>query len=132
MKFLLSQHQAATCLPIILASGFFWVAGCTTKSKAQLREREAFVAGQQQAIAQWQVQQSPDIVITGKVNKSMVPWVEGMTVSQAILEAEYIGKRDPREIVILRRGQFIPVNVRNLLKGHDHYLEAGDRIEIRD
>lgn len=106
--------------------------GCTTKGRARAQAQEAYIAGQQQAMAQWQLLQPGNaITVVGDVRQSTVEWSEGLSLAQAILQAEYQGARDPREIVIIRRGQRIPVNVRQLLRGHDHLLEPGDRIEIQ-
>ncbi len=87
------------------------------------------MAGQQQAI---QAQQSlgQNVQIIGNVRNSTVEWFEGMSLSQAIVAAEYQETRDPREILIFRRGQVINVNPKELLRGRDHLLEAGDRIEL--
>ena len=105
------------------------VAGCTTKSSARRDAQAAFVAGQQQAM---QTQSNGNTIqFIGDVKNPTVQWIDGMSLSQAIVAAEYQSERDPLNIVIFRRGQPIAVNPKDLLKGRDYLLEPGDRIELR-
>lgn len=109
-----------------------FLTGCTTKKSADLKARESFLAGQQQAMAQWQQQAAGNsIQVTGEVRNGAVEWRDGLTLSQAIVEAEYDSPRDPREILVIRFGQVITVKPRDLLSGRDVVLQPGDRIEIR-
>ena len=106
--------------------------GCVSKKQSQLMQREAYVAGQQQAMAQAQQQQNGnDIVVSGEVQNRVVTWREGLTLAEAILAADYRGHRDPISILIIRKGQVIPVEPKLLLRGHDEPLEPGDHIELR-
>mgnify|MGYP002622465071 CR=1 FL=1 len=115
------------CLTIV---GF--LPACTTKSKARRDSQQAYLAGQQQAMAQWQQQQaSTAIQILGDVKTNTIEWADGLTLANAIVAAEYQGNRDPREIIIHRRGQSFAVDVKRLLRGYDELLEPGDRIELR-
>ncbi len=106
--------------------------GCSSK-KAKLREREAFIAGQQQAMTlmRQSANQVHQIQIVGEVDNPTLQWTEGLTVSQAIVNANYRGFRDPQEIVIDRNGQMISINPKALLRGEDEPLQAGDRIILR-
>jgi len=104
--------------------------GCTTKSKAKAQARSAFVLGQQQAITQQQ--QGPVVNFVGMVRNRTIQWTEELTLSKALLAAEYQGFSDPRVIIIIRNGQRFQVNVKQLLKGReDPPLEPGDTIEIQ-
>ena len=107
--------------------------GCVSKKKSQLMQREAYVAGQQQAMAQAQQtsQDASDIVFTGEVRNKSIAWREGLTLAEAILAADYQAPRDPISILIIRKGQVIPVEPKALLRGHDEPLEPGDRVELR-
>jgi hypothetical protein len=116
---------ASICFFLLFATG------CITKSAADKRAHDAFLAGQQQTI---QIQAAPtgdNIQVMGNVKNSTVEWVDGMSLSQAIVAAEYQDDRDPIEILIFRRGQVINVNPKDLLRGRDHLLEPGDRIQLR-
>jgi len=104
--------------------------GCTTKNKAKIQSQQAFIAGQQQVMSQLQ-RPINQIEIIGEVRNRTMMWSEGLTVSQAIVAAEYRGFRDPREISIERRGQMISINPKALLQGEDELLEPGDRIILR-
>lgn len=108
------------------------LAGCTSKSKALAQSRGAFIAGQQQGFAQVQAQaQATTITILGDVRNRTVEWVEGLTLTQAIVTAEYLHPRDPSSITITRQGRKYEVNPKRLLKGlEDPYLEPGDVVEL--
>ncbi|MBI3851765.1 MAG: hypothetical protein HY298_16040 [Verrucomicrobia bacterium] len=104
--------------------------GCTTNSKAKAQARTAFLLGQQQALAQQQ--QGPVVNFVGMARNRIVPWSEEMTLTKALVAAEYQGFSDPRVITIIRNGQRFQVNVKQLLKGReDPPLEPGDTIEIQ-
>ena len=57
----------------------------------------------------------------------IVPWVEGLTLAQAIATAKYTGLRNPKAITITRQGGEISVDPRDLLGGHVVVpLQSGD------
>src|SRR6476620_451217 len=94
--------------------------GCVSKAKAKMQAREAFMAGQQQAMSQLMKSHGgPFISIIGPVRTPSVAWTEGMTVAKAIVAAGYQGAGDPKQIVILRNGYAIPVEAKQLLTGED-------------
>ena len=104
--------------------------GCTTKSQAKAQARSAFLLGQQQALVQQQ--QGPVVNFVGMVKNRAIPWAEELTLTKALLAAEYQGFLDPRVIIIVRSGQQFQINVKQLLKGkEDPLLEPGDTIEIQ-
>ena len=106
------------------------LSGCTTRAKAKAQAQAAFAAGQQQALAQMRDAQRTNIRVIGNVRNPEVAWTEGLTLAQAIVAAGCYDQRDPREVVVIRRGERIAIGTRILLRGDDVPLEAGDTIEI--
>ena len=106
---------------------------CVSKSKARHESERAFMEGQQRAlIEQQQQQQQPAVWFRGDVRNQRIPWTEGLTLSQALVAAQYTGNWDPRLIRITRNGEIYPVNARRLLRGQDDpVLEPGDLVEVR-
>ena len=104
--------------------------GCITKSKARVEIRAAYLeglqAGQQNSGAQ------TNIVVLGDVERHQVPWVEGLTLAQAIATATYSGLHDPKEIILKRQGEDARVNPKDLLHGHDVPLEPGDVVTVNE
>jgi len=106
-------------------------AGCVTRSQANARARAAYLAGQNAALAGI-AGQGQGVGIVGPVRHFNVPWVEGLTLSQAIATAEYTGRNNPSEITITRHGVAINIDPDDLLNGHVVPLEPGDTITIRE
>ena len=106
------------------------VAGCTTKSAARLKEQNAYLAGQNAALRQ-QTPESPGVTVLGAVRKAAVPWVEGLTLVQAVATANYIGLHEPKQIILTRQGESAALEPKVLLSGAVVPLEPGDVIEIR-
>jgi len=105
-------------------------AGCVTKSKAQAEAQKAFFAGQQQAMMRMSQPQQPVVTFIGPVHNPMVPWSQDLTLAKAIVAAGYDAKADPKQIMIVRNGQAIPVDPKKLLEGEDIPLVAGDLVQI--
>ena len=105
-------------------------AGCVSKAEADQRVRAAYLAGQQQAIAQLQIR-GAIVTVSGEVRNNIVPWTPGLTLAQALLTAEYLGPSDPAEIIIRRGEELIRVDPKGLLGGEDVPLQARDIIELR-
>jgi hypothetical protein len=108
-----------------------WFCGCVTRSQANAQARQAYMAGQQAAFASLAVE-GKVVIIEGPVEHPNVPWVEGLTLSQAIATATYTGRRNPRSITITRQGEAISVNPRELLSGRAILLQPGDAVKIRE
>jgi hypothetical protein len=106
------------------------LSGCTSRSKASAQARAAFAAGQQQATAQMFDAQRTSVRVLGNVRHPEIPWADGLTLAQAIVAAECYDRRDPREIVLIRQRERIPLDPKILLRGDDVPLEPGDTIEI--
>ena len=102
--------------------------GCVTEAQAGARERAAYLAGQKAALASVGVGQG--VTIIGAVEHPNVPWVEGLTLSQAIATANYTSHRNPKDITITRQGEEIIVNPRDLIGGHVVPLQPGDTVKI--
>ena len=108
--------------------------GCASESKAKLREKNAFLAGQNTILLQQQAQNaaaSPGVTIVGAVQHPQVPWVTGLTLAQAIATANYVGANDPKQIIITRNGESATLDASVLTSGADIPLELGDVIELR-
>jgi len=107
----------------------FCLTGCVTKAKAREQARAAFLAGQQSVMFRMAQPQKPIVTFIGQVQTPTIPWTEGLTLAQGIVQARYTGK-DPKQIMIVRNGQAVPVDAKELLKGQDIPLVAGDLVQI--
>jgi|SRR6185503_311974 hypothetical protein len=108
---------------VLLAS-----AGCAGKAKQ--REAEAFRRGQQNAL-EAQSARDPSVWVRGMVRHPRVPWHENLTLSQALVAADYTGALNPWQIKVIRQGQVYRVDPKRLLRGQeDPVLEPEDIIEI--
>jgi hypothetical protein len=119
--------SAATVLLIVAAA---LSTGCASRSKAKLREQNAFLAGQNAVLMQQQAQM-PGVTVVGPVQRAQVPWVAGLTLAQALATANYAGDKDPRQIIITRNGESAAMDANVLLNGADIPLQIGDVIELR-
>ena len=105
--------------------------GCVTEAQANARARAAYQAGQKAAFDSL-AGQGKGVSVVGPVQHSNVPWVEGMTLAQAIATANYTSRHNPKAITINRQGEEIRVNPRDLLGGHAVPLQPGDTIILHD
>ena len=119
------------CVPLLLA---VVLGGCVSKSKSNARARAAFMAGQQQAMVRMQQAQTqgqgPCVTINGEVRNRVVLWEEGMTLSKAVLAADYYGAKDPGQIIVLHNGVANRVDPKQLLTGADIPLQPGDIVQL--
>ena len=67
--------------------------GCVSRTKVQAEVRAAYLAGQRDAYAHMAADQRTSIKVFGPVQNPEVPWVEGLTLAQAIATANYTGAR---------------------------------------
>jgi hypothetical protein len=116
--------------PVLLLLALI-VSGCTSESKAKEQARMAYLAGQQDALVRLHQQQVPSVTIVGHVQSPMIPWTPDLTLSKAIVASGYLGLHDPTQIFIVRNGQAIPVEPKQLLSGEDVPLESGDMVQIK-
>ena len=107
------------------------LAGCTTKSTAQAKAQQAFLAGQNAALRQQQAAQFSGVTFVGPVQNSQVPWVAGLTLAQAIATANYLDSHEPKTVIITRQGESAQLDAKVLLNGVAVPLEPGDVIELR-
>src|SRR5215469_14316198 len=113
--------------PVIAILGPVFVAGCVTRATADAQAKAAFVAGEKAA---YQTMQSSTtaIMILGNVQKHQIPWVDGLTLAQALSTANYTGAHDPTDIVLRRNSIQTEVDPKQLLGGKDVPLHPGDVI----
>lgn len=72
------------------------------------------------------------LFVRGQVRNAVIPWQPGMILSQALVEADYMGRQDPRTLIVTRNGVIRVVDVKRLLRGlDDHEVLPGDQIEVR-
>ena len=111
------------------------MSGCTTRSKAraqaQAGAQQAYLAGQNQVLQQALEMEYSGVTILGPVQTSQVPWVEGLTLAQAIATANYLDPNPhPRRSFSTARAtaqRWIPVSCST---GAVVPLEQGDVIEL--
>jgi hypothetical protein len=145
------------CPLLLVVAADLLASGCVSRSEAKLRERNAFLEGQNSLLMQQQAQtsaqnaqnaqivqqaaqstQSPQnaapssgIMVIGAVQNPQVQWVAGMTLAQAIASANYTGASQPKQIIITRNGETATMDANDLLNGKDVPVQAGDVIELR-
>ncbi len=105
-------------------------AGCTSSRSAKLKQQEAYIAGQQQAMAEAQLAKTPSVTVQGNVLNQIIPWTEDLTVAKAIVAAQYQGITNPRTIRLVRNRVAIDIKASDLLKGQDVPVISGDTIII--
>jgi hypothetical protein len=115
-------------LMILVLAGM--ATGCTTKSTARLQAQNAYLAGQNAALQRQLAQQAGAITVVGPVQNASVPWVAGMTLTQALVTANYLGGGEPAQIILTRKGEDGVIDPRDLINGVQIPLEPGDIITI--
>ncbi len=122
---------ANLCVVMLLAA---LAGGCVTKSKAQEEARRAYFAGQQEAMMRMQQAQAqsqgPSVTVVGEVRNRVVPWTEGLTLRQALVAADYYGKNEPSQVIIVQRGIGRRYDLKQVLSGPDMPLEPGDLVQL--
>src|SRR5262249_55252724 len=108
------------------------LAGCVSKGKAEADAKAAYAAGQQEAMRRMAQAHTQTITLVGEVRNPVIPWTEDMTLSKASVGAEYYGRRDPAEIILVRAGQGMRIDPKQLLNSQDIPLKAGDVIQLRN
>jgi hypothetical protein len=107
------------------------LSGCVSASKAKAKEREAYIAGEQAAMARMaDAHDKPVVSFIGPFQNPTVPWTHDLTLAKAIIAAGYLGTADPTHIMIIRNAQAIPIDPKRLLSGEDIPLVAGDLVQI--
>ncbi len=110
------------------------VGGCVSKSKAQAEARRAYMAGQQEAMMRMQQAQAqaqgPSVTVNGEVRNRVVPWTEGLTLTKALAAADYYGKTEPSQVLIVHNGIGRRYDMKQVLNGADLPLEPGDLVNL--
>jgi hypothetical protein len=118
---------------ILMLAGL--AAGCTTKSaaraEAQAAAQRAYLAGQNDALQKQLAAQQNLVTVLGPVQNSIVPWVAGLTLAQAIATANYLSADEPTQIILTRQGEDATIDPQALLNGVPIPLEAGDVITLK-
>jgi magnesium-transporting ATPase (P-type) len=103
--------------------------GCASDSRTQ--QQRAYLAGQNAALQQQQALQNPSVIVVGSVQNATVPWVQGLTLAQAVATANYLGQNPPKTITIIRNGESATIDAKLLFQGAVVPLEAGDVVELQ-
>ena len=104
------------------------LSGCVSNKTAALRESQAYEVG----LATGNRSPSNVVLFQGSVRNHVIQWREGLTLAEAILEADYSSSRTPRIIEITsHEGEFFKIAAETLLEGEDYFLKAGDTVVIR-
>ena len=121
----------------LIAISVLLLSGCTTKKASERKQRAAYAAGRQHATLEATERpsaiESGELVVTfsGAVDHKSIPWREGLSLANAIVEAGHNSRRNPRKIFVHRRELVFEVPAWRLLQGDDFLVEAGDHIELR-
>jgi hypothetical protein len=109
------------------------LSGCVTKKAADQRARDAYAAGQRQAMMSMAQSpaQSMTVRIQGDVQNPSLPWTQDLTLAKAIVAAGYKGQTDPKTIIIVRNGRVIQVDPSKLLNGQDVPLLPMDIVTLQ-
>jgi hypothetical protein len=75
--------------------------------------------------------QRTSVVVIGPVHNPEVTWTNNLTLSQAIIAADYTGSGNPRGIILTRQGQTTRIDPRDLLQGQDVPLQPGDIVTLQ-
>ncbi|HUA66146.1 MAG TPA: hypothetical protein VME24_09875 [Alphaproteobacteria bacterium] len=120
------SHYGAPALAVL---ALVLVTGCVTKATADAQAKAAFVAGEKAA---YQTMQSSTtaVMVLGNVQKHQIPWVDGLTLGQALATANYTGAHDPTDIVLRRNSIQTEIDPKELLNGRDVPLHPGDVISV--
>jgi hypothetical protein len=108
-----------------------FLSGCTTHSQAEVEAQTAYIAGQRDAFASLAAMQRNSVTVIGPVQNSEVTWTNDLTLSQAIITANYTGSSNPKEIILSRQGQTTRIDPQDLLQGQDVPLQPGDIITLQ-
>lgn len=104
--------------------------GCASRSEAQMRMRMAELQKENAMLRQQVAELGKGVTIIGPVENSFVPWVAGLTLTQAIATANYLEPKAPKVITITRHGESAQLDATPLLNGTPVPLEPGDVVEI--
>lgn len=104
--------------------------GCASSS-GQTRLQMAELARENEALKRQIAALGKGVTVIGPVQNSFVPWVAGLTLTQAIATANYLNPKAPRWITITRNGESAQLDAGVLLNGTPVPLEPGDVVELQ-
>lgn len=110
----------------------FLAGGCVSKKEADLERQKAFLAGEQQGLQRSATQPEGAVVyFQGPVRNPVIPYKDGMMLSQAIVDAYYTGFMNPVMVRVVRDRQVV-VELKgiDLLHHEDAPLQAGDLVQL--
>ena len=108
--------------------------GCVSKTEARAEAQKAYLAGQNDAMRRMMAQQqsATSVTIVGPVQTPNVPYVAGLTLTQAIATANYLPQHEPKQIILTRQGQDQAIDPQDLVNGVQISLQPGDTITIKE
>lgn len=104
--------------------------GCASSSR-QMRLQMAELTRENAALKLQIAALGQGVTVIGPVQNSFVPWVAGLTLTQAIATANYLNPKAPRWITITRNGESAQLDAGVLLNGTPVPLEPGDVVELQ-
>ena len=104
--------------------------GCVTEAQANARAKAAYLAGQKAAFDSIGGV-GRGVTIVGAVDHPNVPWVEGLTLAQAIATANYTSHPNPKTITITPPGRGNQCRSEGFDWRHVVSLQPGDKITIQ-
>ena len=113
------------------------VCGCTSKATQRANVRAAYYAGQAQAMHQIDLEQNPQpapgntVAILGPVQYPSLTWTSDLTVTKAIVAADYVDPGSPSQITVYRQHTSFTVDPQSLLNGEDVALLPGDVLKLQ-
>ena len=117
-------------LPTVLILTALFLIGCASNKRKPTEAQVQFAAGQEEAFAMLTRNGIYVVRVVGPFKRPVLPWHEGLTLTQVILEAGYMEQRDPAQIIIQRGPAAEPVDPSSLLGGEDVPVQAGDVIHV--
>jgi hypothetical protein len=106
----------------VLTSAMLAAAGCAGRSTAPAPGSRPEIFSD--------LERQTCILVRGPVQNRVVPWVDGLTLAQSIVAANYLGANDPRMIILRRDGVPTEVPPAELLAGEDILVAPGDVVEV--
>jgi len=125
------KAKSARRFLLALSAAAVLAVGCTSKTQARLEAQKAFMAGQQQAWERYQQTRPNSVRIIGPVQFPTIDWHEDLTLVQVLVSAHYNLPGEPRLVVVTRGQEHVLFTAKQLLKGEDLPLLAGDVVEVR-
>jgi hypothetical protein len=117
------------CLGAMAVATLMAGISCTSNARARVQADAAFRAGQEQAVRNEEARKR-GITFTGPVSNSLIPWTEGLTLSQAIAAAGWNTKGDPRLIILTRGAEIVTMTPAQALEAATEPVHPGDHVDM--